>query len=77
MGHCWYSACDMQMFLASPLFIYPLWRNWKAGLSWTVFVIITLQAGLLALFINWNVPATLFASRFDLDLISNYLLAMI
>ena len=31
MSESWYLACDMQMFLLSPLFIYPLWRWKKAG----------------------------------------------
>lgn len=36
MSENWYLTCDMQMFLLSPLFIYPLWRWKRAGLVWVV-----------------------------------------
>lgn len=79
MGETWYLACDMQMFLVSPLFIYPLWRWWKAGLAWTVFGIAALQGGLVAIFIIWDLPATSFATRsyvqcFFLSLFANLLI---
>ena len=63
MGETWYLACDMQMFIVSPLFIYPLWRWWKIGISWVIFAIAALQGGLVAIFIIWDLPATSFATR--------------
>ena len=32
----WYLTCDMQMFVLSPLFIYPLWKWKRAGLALVV-----------------------------------------
>lgn len=69
MGQTWYLACDMQMFILSPLFIYPLWRWWKIGVSWTIFSILALQAGLVTIYIIWNVPATLFVTRYTIHLL--------
>ena len=63
MGPTWYLACDMQMFIVSPLFIYPLWKFWKAGLAFTIFAIASIQGGLIAIFIIWNLPATSWATR--------------
>ena len=37
MGEAWYLVCDMQMFVLSPLFIYPLWKWKKVGLIWVIF----------------------------------------
>ncbi len=64
MGETWYLACDIQMFIVSPLFIYPLWRSWKIGVSWIISTIIALQIGILAVYIIYDLPATSFATRF-------------
>lgn len=30
LGHTWYLSPDFQLFLLSPLFVYPLWKfGWK------------------------------------------------
>jgi peptidoglycan/LPS O-acetylase OafA/YrhL len=63
MGETWYLACDMQMFILSPLFIYPLWRWRKIGLSWAIFNILGLIAGTIAIFIVWDLPAMGFFTR--------------
>ncbi|XP_059352860.1 nose resistant to fluoxetine protein 6-like isoform X2 [Daphnia carinata] len=63
MGETWYLACDMQMFLLSPLFIYPLWRWRRIGLSWAIFNIVALLCGTIAIFIVWNLPAMGFFTR--------------
>lgn len=63
MGETWYLACDMQMFLLSPLFIYPLWRWRRIGLSWAIFNIVALLSGTIAIFIVWNLPAMGFFTR--------------
>ena len=36
MSENWYLTCDMQMFVLSPLFIYPLWKWKRVGLAWVV-----------------------------------------
>ena len=36
MAENWYLTCDMQMFVLSPLFIFPLWKWKRAGLVWVV-----------------------------------------
>jgi peptidoglycan/LPS O-acetylase OafA/YrhL len=38
----WYLGVDMQLFLVSPLLIYPLWRWKKVGLIWLAFVTLAL-----------------------------------
>lgn len=63
MGETWYLACDMQMFLLSPLFIYPLWRWWKIGLIWSVFNIILCISGVIAIYVIWDLPPTGFFTR--------------
>ena len=63
MGETYYLACDMQLFILSPLFIYPLWRWWKVGLGWLIFAIIAVQGGLVTIYIIWNLPAISFPTR--------------
>jgi hypothetical protein len=63
MGETWYLACDMQMFILSPLFIYPLWRWRKIGLSWAIFNIVGILCGTIAIFIVWDLPAMSFFTR--------------
>ena len=29
LGQTWYLACDMQMYIVSPILIYPLFKEWK------------------------------------------------
>lgn len=63
MGETWYLACEMQMFLVSPLFIYLLWRWRKIGLAWAAFSICCLVGGTIAIFVVWNLPAMGFFTR--------------
>jgi hypothetical protein len=63
MGETWYLACDMQMFILSPLFIYPLWRWRKIGLSWAIFNIVGILCGTIAIFVVWDLPAMSFFTR--------------
>ena len=63
MGETWYLACDMQMFLISPLFIYLLWRWRKIGIDWSVFNILAYIGGTIAIYIIWNLPAMGFFTR--------------
>ena len=65
MGETWYLACDMQMFILSPLFIYPLWRWRKIGLAWALFSIMSIVGGTIAIFIIWDLPAMAFFTRFN------------
>ena len=35
VGQTWYLANDMQMFIITPLILYPLWKLNKVGLAWS------------------------------------------
>ncbi|XP_059091947.1 nose resistant to fluoxetine protein 6-like [Tigriopus californicus] len=40
LGQSWYLACDMQMFIFSPLLIYPMFKlRWKKAIQWALFVL--------------------------------------
>ena len=58
MDVTWYSAADMQLFIFSPIFIYCLWRWWKIGLIWTVFVIACALAAVITVYVVWELPPT-------------------
>ncbi len=58
LGHSWYLAADMQLFILSPLFIYPLWRWRRAGLAWAIFVLTSIIIAIGILFIAWSLPVT-------------------
>lgn len=51
MGETWYLSNDIQMYIMSPLFIYPLWRWHKRGVIWVLFSISIL---LLADILVWT-----------------------
>lgn len=51
-GHSWYLSVDMQCFILSPLFIYPLWR-WRNKFVWVMPLTICLSVGcVFSLFIT-------------------------
>lgn len=57
MPDTWYLAVDMQLFLLSPIFIYPLWR-WpsKFGLP-IVFLGLTAPALYsMIIYLKWDIP---------------------
>jgi len=58
MIQSWYLAADMQLFILSPLFIYPLWRWKKAGLAWIIFAITAVIGAIGACTFLWSLPAT-------------------
>jgi len=48
MGETWYLACDMQLFLLSPIFVYSLWYSRKLGLIVNFSgILISLIAGIV------------------------------
>ena len=64
MPDTWYSAVDMQLFLLSPFFIFPLWR-WPRkfgptlvllGLSTSIFYTVILH-------LKWDIPLVLMMTR--------------
>ncbi len=57
MIQSWYLAVDMQLFILSPLFIYPLWKWRRAGLAWIIFAIVALIGVIGSLFIIWAIPS--------------------
>jgi len=63
MGESWYLAADMQMFIVSPLLIWPLWR-WKGiGSLWILLNIAIFTGGIIIIYIVWDLPATVFFTR--------------
>ena len=57
MGETWYLAVDMQLFLVSPLIIYPLWR-WKwVGLIWLALLTLGSLAANFIVFAIYDFPA--------------------
>lgn len=44
MGHSWYLAVDMQLFLLSPLLLWPLWR-WRHRAAAGVVLLLLLLFG--------------------------------
>jgi peptidoglycan/LPS O-acetylase OafA/YrhL len=63
MDETWYLACDMQMFIVSPLLIWPLWRWRRAGVAWILLNIVAFTSGIIAVYIIWDLPATAFVTR--------------
>ena len=63
MGETWYLAVDMQLFLLSPLFVYPLWR-WKVvGLTLLALATLGSLASNFAIHAIYNLPPTLMPTR--------------
>ena len=63
MTETWYLAADMQLFLVSPLIIFPLWRWRRAGLAWTLFVLAAFLGATVAMHVVWNLPPTIMGQR--------------
>ena len=63
MGETWYLATDMQMFILSPLVIYPLWRWKKPGRFWWLTLLIASTAGNFVVYALNDLPATLIPTR--------------
>ena len=63
MGETWYLACDMQMFLVCPFLIYPLWRWKKLGVVWLASVLFSSIAGIIAVYIMYDLPPTSMLTR--------------
>lgn len=64
MSESWYSAADMQLFVLSPLFIYPLWR-WPRSIG-PALVLAGLLVGHCYSFVmykKWNISLFLIFSR--------------
>ena len=62
-GESWYLACDMQMFLISPLFIYPIWRWKRAGLIWTATCLFVFLGASATVFIVYDLIPTIIIVR--------------
>lgn len=59
MAVSWYLAADMQLFIISPLFVYPLWRWRRAGVVWITFAILTIIVAISTISVVWLLSATL------------------
>uniref|UniRef100_A0A0P5TA70 Nose resistant to fluoxetine protein n=1 Tax=Daphnia magna TaxID=35525 RepID=A0A0P5TA70_9CRUS len=65
MGQTWYLAVDMQLFVISPLIVYPLWRWKKPGLAWLAFIAVLCQASIFFVYARDDLSATLWVTRTD------------
>lgn len=63
MGQTWYLAVDMQLFVISPLIVYPLWRWKKPGLAWLAFIAVLCQASIFFVYARDDLSATLWVTR--------------
>ena len=63
MGHTWYLSVDMQLFLVSPLLIYPLWRWKKYGLAWLAFVTLASHGAIFAVYAIYDLMPTYMNTR--------------
>lgn len=53
LGHSWYLAVDMQLFLLSPLLLWPLW-HWRRRAAAGVVLLVLLLFGCLFSIIMLN-----------------------
>ena len=63
MTETWFLANELQLFLISPLFIYPLWRWKKKGLVMLTVITFIALAGNVAIFYIKNMPPTSMLTR--------------
>ena len=63
MGETWYLANDMQMFILSPLVIYPLWRWKRSGLLWLTAIMFGSLAANFALYAIYDLPPNMMPTR--------------
>jgi peptidoglycan/LPS O-acetylase OafA/YrhL len=63
MGQTWYMDNDMQLFLISPLLIYPLWKWRKPGLVWLFVVLLASLAANFAVFAIFDLPPIALPTR--------------
>jgi len=64
MLHTWFMAADMQLFLLSPLVIYPLWRWPRRAGPALLFMLLAASIGYSTYaHIAWDLPPTLILTR--------------
>ena len=56
VGHTWYLACDMQMFVLSPLVILPLYKYGHWGIKWWAAALLVCTIPPMALTIANDLP---------------------
>ena len=56
MGVTWYMANDMQFYFLSPLFILPLWKNFRIGLIWWCTVMVGMTCVIGYFVIQYELP---------------------
>lgn len=71
MVESWYLATEMQMFIFSPVVIYPLWR-WpkRAGPLLISLLLAASFSYSTAIYLTWDLPPTLMFTR---PQVQNYL----
>ena len=63
MNETWYLACDMQLFIFSPLLIYPLWKSKWTGLAWNLAVMSVSLVLNAAAYISWDLAPSMLCTR--------------
>jgi peptidoglycan/LPS O-acetylase OafA/YrhL len=58
MGVTWYMANDMQFYILSPLFILPLWKNFKIGILWWSAVMVGMTGVIGYFVLHYQLPVT-------------------
>ena len=64
MPETWYLAAEMQMFIFSPMVIYPLW-HWprKAGPLLIALLLVVSLGYITAIYLVLDLPPTIMGSR--------------
>ena len=63
MTETWYLSNDFQLFLISPLLVYPLWRWKRKGLAVLFLIMLFSLAGNFAMFYIKSMPPTSMITR--------------
>ncbi|XP_065079918.1 nose resistant to fluoxetine protein 6-like [Ochlerotatus camptorhynchus] len=67
LGHSWYLSVDMQLFLLSPLLIYPLWKWGSKVLVLVGLLILTSVVYIFAMFMIYDFPASILITDLTRD----------
>ncbi|XP_062550333.1 nose resistant to fluoxetine protein 6-like [Armigeres subalbatus] len=67
LGHSWYLSVDMQLFLISPLLIYPLWKWGKIMFIPVGLLILTSVISSFVMFMVYNLPGSVLITDINRD----------
>nr|XP_019546423.2 nose resistant to fluoxetine protein 6-like [Aedes albopictus] len=67
LGHSWYLSVDMQLFLLSPLLIYPLWKWGRKALVLVILLIATSVVYIAVMFMVYDFPGSVLITDITRD----------